>query len=499
MMPLVPILALAMLADPPPAPAPPAPSGPVDVIAAMEKAVTDAVAKAEASVVAIHRFKSEKEGETAAVRGRTPEAPARPPARIDPFMNIDVETADFRSFDYGSGVVVGENGEILTAYHVVIGAARLVVRAPGRQQFEAEILAADPRSDLAVIAPRRKPNARAPKLTPIALGDADALRKGSFLLALGNPFNAAGGTADPDAGLGLRGTRPAGDGRASASWGILSNVARRIEPPPDNLGEPVVRQLRHHPTLLQLDAKLNLGMSGGAVVNLRGELVGVTTTGGDPSGLDAQAGYAIPIDALGRRIVERLRQGKEFEYGFLGVSVDQVVSNKVNIVANGSPADLGNILHDDVIVGIGGVPIADFDGMILALSSMPVGKPVKFKVDRKGEVLEKTVTLSKYPVRGEVIATSRPDPWRGLRVDFTSVLGGAAQAGAVLDTMGKGGIGVLDVESDTPAEAAGLRKGQIITAVDGKSVRTPSDFAEAVAKARGPVKLDTDLGAVTIK
>ena len=72
---------------------------------------------------------------------------------------------------------------------------------------------------------------------------------------------------------------------------------------------------RHQPTLLQLDAKLNLGMSGGAVVNLQGELVGITTTGGNPQGFDAQAGYAIPLDALGRRVVQDLLEGKEATYG----------------------------------------------------------------------------------------------------------------------------------------------------------------------------------------
>ncbi len=483
-------LALATLGEPPHEAAP----SPLDIATAMERAVIDAVAKAEPSVVAIHRFKGEGEAETAAVRGKTPAE--RPPARLDPFGGqLNPEAAEFRSFDYGSGVVIGDEGEILTAYHVVIKASRLVVRAVGRTQFNAEIVAADPRSDLAVIAPIRQPGTRGPKLTPIALGNADALRKGSFLLALGNPFNSAGGSPDAEAGRGVGPQRAGGDGRASVSWGILSNVARRIEPHEDNTPIMPVRQLRHHPTLLQLDAKLNLGMSGGAVVNLKGELVGLTTSGGDPAGFDAQAGYAIPIDALGRSIIEKLKQGKEFEYGFLGVSVNNRASNQVDSVIPGSPADLGNLLHDDVIVAVGGVPIADLDGMILALSDLPVGKPVRLKVMRRGELLEKTVVLSKYPTRGEIIVTSRPEPWRGVRVDFTSAVGN----GLVLETMGKGGIGVAEVESDSAAEAAGLRKGQVITAVDGKPVRTPTDFAEAVAKAKGSVRLETDLGAVTIK
>ncbi len=121
------------------------------------------------------------------------------------------------SFDFGSGVVVGDEGQILTAFHVVRGAAQLIVRAADRQEFEAEIIAADPRSDLAVIVPVAIPGMPAPRLKPIALGDAGQLRKGSFLIALGNPFNAAQ------------------DGKPSASWGILSNVARRVEPEQDEM------------------------------------------------------------------------------------------------------------------------------------------------------------------------------------------------------------------------------------------------------------------------
>lgn len=106
---------------------------------------------------------------------------------------------DTVSYDYGSGVVIGDEGQILTAFHVIKGANRLHVRAAGKQAFEAEVIAADPRSDLAVIVPRTL-DGIPPTLKSIVIGDATKLRKGSFLLALGNPFNAAR------------------DGSASASW-----------------------------------------------------------------------------------------------------------------------------------------------------------------------------------------------------------------------------------------------------------------------------------------
>ncbi len=108
-------------------------------------------------------------------------------------------------------MVIGDRGEILTLFHVVRGARQLIVRAAGRQEFDAEIIAADPRSDLAVIVPVESDGDDPPRLKPIAIGDAGRLRKGAFLIALGNSFNAAR------------------DGTPSASWGILSNIARKLE------------------------------------------------------------------------------------------------------------------------------------------------------------------------------------------------------------------------------------------------------------------------------
>ncbi len=246
--------------------------------------MAEAIAKAEPSVVAIHREKAGNPGETQAVRGRKPAHLLREPTELDVRLRRPSDPDDFISFDYGAGVVIGTKGQILTAFHVVRGAASLKVRATGHRWFYAEVIAADPRSDLAVIAPRALPGVEPPRLKPLAIGDASRLRKGSFLIALGNPFNAAR------------------DGSPSASWGILSNRARRLDVDLDDPADSMTRKnprLQNYPTLLQLDSKLNLGMSGGAVINLSGELVGVTTTASSPAGFDSQAGYAIPMDRIG--------------------------------------------------------------------------------------------------------------------------------------------------------------------------------------------------------
>src|SRR3954454_25107677 len=198
------VLALLALGDPQAQ----SPITPIDIVSALETTLADAIARAEPSVVAIARDKEGKSEDTTAVRGRNPEPAADGPIPFGAFRGFeDPEERDYISTDYGSGVVIGDRGEILTTFHVVKGASLLLVRAQGVKEFKAEVIAADPRSDLAVIAPRPVTGQAPPKLKPIAMGDASTLRKGSFLLSLGNPFNAGR------------------DGRASASWGILANIS----------------------------------------------------------------------------------------------------------------------------------------------------------------------------------------------------------------------------------------------------------------------------------
>jgi S1-C subfamily serine protease len=394
---------------------------------------------------------------------------------------IAPEQSNLISFDFGSGVVIGNRGEILTLFHVVRGARRLIVRAEGRQEFDAEIIAADPRSDLAVIIPSHGEGEPAPRLKPLPIGDASSLRKGAFLIALGNSFNAAR------------------DGSPSASWGILSNVARRLEGNTDDSSLPLRQpQLANYPTLLQLDAKLNLGMSGGAVINLKGELVGLTTMAASPAGFDSMAGYAIPMDKRGRRIVETLKQGHEVEYGLLGIQADTNFTNRVFEVRPNSPAALGELQFNDEIFAVNDVPVVDFDSLILAINAYAAGDSVRLKIRRGDDTIERTIVLAKLAIEGEVIATNRPKAWRGLRVDYMSVLS-LRSFGPNGPEFSIPGVVVTDVEQGSPAAAAGIKKGQLIRRIGGKTIKTPAEFATAAASEAGPVVLDTDLGRLTVK
>lgn len=487
---MTPVLALLALLIP--AAAGPTDDGPapLDVAEALERSVTGAIERARPSVVTIDRIKSE-DGVTRAVRRR--ERAPEPPQDLRELAVLRMQMQgvdrnpvgplgeDFRSYDYASGVVVGDEGETLTTHHAVVGAELLYIRAAGHPPMPAEILAADPRSDLAVVAPIATGplGGEATALRPIPMADADGLRPGTFLLALGNAYNTAR------------------DGQASASFGILANTARRLLPPRNDFDQIEVQpQLQHYSTLLQLDSKLNLGMSGGAVVNLRGELVAITTASANAVGYDPRAGYAIPLDRIGRRAVEALIDGREVEYGFLGITL-QPPANVVELVQPGTPAGEGGLVQGDAIVRVGQTSVEDFDSLIRAVNSQPVGAPVELLIRRGTRELTKEVVLSKFPVEGQVIATNRPRPWRGAMVDFSSVIGPTVDS---LEAMARGGVVVTEVAPGSPAEAAGLRTGLIVATVAGKPVRTPAAFREAVAEYEGePVELGTDRGPLTVE
>ncbi|MHC4176628.1 MAG: S1C family serine protease, partial [Planctomycetota bacterium] len=258
---------------------------------AMEQVLVDVIAGAEESVVAIARVRKERPGETFSFEPR-PDAFDRPMVTTTDPQPTD---PDFIPSEYGTGVVVGRRGLILTAYHVLGEDSEYYVRTHDRKVYPAWIKAADPRSDLAVLA------VDAVDLVPIRFGDASNLKKGRIVIALGNPYAIAR------------------DGQPSASWGMVANLARKAPPAPDETDSSGKRTLHHFGTLIQTDAKLNLGTSGGPLLNLDGEMVGLCVSLAAMVGYETAAGYAIPVDRTFRRAVDTLKSGREVEYGFLGI------------------------------------------------------------------------------------------------------------------------------------------------------------------------------------
>lgn len=459
----------------PPAPAASADDSPAR---ALERQMRGIIDRAEAVVVAVvvsharypggDRSDPGKLGRYFPVPAPGPRFGAPPPPdRLD--LSNPENVADYL---FGSGVVVGD-GLVLTNYHLIDGATKVFVRGPSGKGSYADVHAADARSDLAVLKLLDPiPGLREARFADVRLGEKPTLARGDIVVALGHPQ--AAGVAD---------------GVPSASWGVLSNVRRRAPGP--GREDARTRALHQYGALLQTDARITLGCSGGALLNLDGELVGLTVPTAALVGADTAGGFAIPFDANYRKIVNALRAGREVEYGFLGVSIDPADAGrldaglKLSQVTPNTPASLAGLRPTDRILAIDGNPIIDQDDLFLYIGAALAGSRIELTVARaNGRTQKLPVVLAKYPHALPWLATHRPPAVHGLRVDYTSVL-------LLPNANNRGGppvlpLGVLvrDLAPQSSAEAKFKKLGAgqwIVTHVDGKPVTTPSEFHQAAS------------------
>ena len=436
----------------------------------MEKVLVETIARGEKSVVAIARVRKEAAGETLQPEfrpdpfGRRP-TPLSPPQPNDP---------DFIPNEYGAGVIVDRCGLILTAYQLLGDESDYYVTTADHKTYKATVKGADPRSDLAVL------SIEATDLTPIGLDNAAELKKGQIVISLGNPYAVAR------------------DGQASATWGIVSNLGRKAPTTPsesDPSGRPT---LHHYGTLIQTDTKLSLGTGGGPLLNLKGEMVGLSVVLPPVAGYEAAGGYAIPVDATFRRALETLKQGREVEYGFLGVqpanlrpqeTLTGLHGMRVSQVVPGTPAVRYGLKAGDVVTAVDNTPIYDADGLVLNVGKLPAEAVTRLSVLRGGASRTVEITLTKYAVRGRKIVTAADPAWRGLRVEYpTAVVDDESRGGGAMSFVDDAVI-ATEVAEGSPAWTAGLRRGMLIMQVDGTAIRTPKEFAAAVGRNRGPVQL----------
>jgi serine protease Do len=246
--------------------------------------------------------------------------------------------------------------------------------------------------------------------------------------------------------------------------------------------------------LLQTDARIQLGCSGGALLNLDGKLVGLTTAQAAMVGAETDGGFAIPINAGIRRVIDVLRKGEEVEYGFLGVATDRVPFARraergvyLNRITPNSPADRAGLRAGEQVIAIDGQPVNDYDDMFLHIGLGMAGREIVIKTMRPGGPKETRVRLAKFPLAESGKVTHWPEDVYGLRVDYVSVISRTA-----LDPM-PDGVVVREVIKDSPAEQKKLTEHtDIITEINGVPVTTPKEFyleAEKATRHRQPVRL----------
>lgn len=382
---------------------------------------------------------------------------------------------EFRRQGLGSGVIIDEAGYILTNNHVVGEADKIMVRLSDGREFEAEIKGADPRSDLAVI------KIPAEDLPVATLGDSNELELGEWVMAIGNPFGFAIGGAQP-----------------TVTVGVVSALDRTL-PFSQRTGRRLVG-------LIQTDAAINPGNSGGPLVNLKGEVIGIntaiiTTTGGY-QGL----GFAIEVNRA-KRVLDRLKRGEEVLYGWLGVSVQAVTTPLkeyfeldretgilvINVIPD-SPADKAGLREKDIIMALEGKEVSDIQQFVDAVSGRDPGSEVSLDVIRDGRKRQLDVRLGVHPGTATEVAEEMPDAdIRGLTVETIT-----PEVVRRFDLPVESGVVVTDIEPGSAADRAGIRKGDVITHIEGERVRDKNEFGQILRATSGNVLLRTLRGFVVL-
>ncbi len=347
----------------------------------------------------------------------------------------------------GSGVFYDTLGHVLTNNHVVAGADKLSISTPWGETVDAVLVAADSRTDLAVV--KIDPDLLSREIVPAALGDSDALQVGDWIIAVGSP-------------LGLEQTVTAG---------IVSAIGRDE----DILGDDGFE------AFIQTDAAINPGNSGGPLVNLRGEVVGINSairTAG-PAGGSIGLSFSIPM-SLARIVAEQLIETGYVRRGFLGVGGDPLTRDaalKIGLPANtrglivsgigeDSPAQEVGLAPGDVITAINDQPVKDMSSLRLVVTSTKPGQPLVLDVIRPGGKRERLTTTA----IDRVFAFSD-----GLGFSITYSGENAEQ---LLSTYGVRGAMVAHVFRGSPAESAGLREGDVIIRVGDLPMSSPEELRD---------------------
>ncbi|WP_241591275.1 serine endoprotease DegP [Rosenbergiella epipactidis] len=330
----------------------------------------------------------------------------------------------------GSGVVINaEKGYVVTNNHVVDNASKITVQLSDGRRFEAKVIGKDPRSDIALIQLKDATN-----LTAIKMADSDNLQVGDYTVAIGNPY-----------GLG-----------ETVTSGIVSALGRSG------------LNVDNYENFIQTDAAINRGNSGGALVNLNGELIGINTAILAPDGGNIGIGFAIPSNMVKNLTAQMIEYGqvKRGELGIMGTELNSELAKAIHVNAQrgafisqvlpNSSAEKAGMKPGDVIVSMNGKPLNSFAALRAEVGSLPVGTKLALGVIRDGKPVNVTLELQQ----------SRQDNVSSATI--YAGIEGAELSNSVSD--GQKGIHVDAVKAGSTAARIGLRKGDVILGVNQQSI-----------------------------
>jgi len=370
---------------------------------------------------------------------------------------MDAETPDDMQEGTGSGVILSSNGYIVTNNHVVRDAEALIVTLNDRREFKATVIGTDPSTDLALV------KIDADELPYMPLGNSDHAKVGEWVLAIGNPFNLA----------------------STVTAGIVSAKGRDLH---------IVQDKAPIESFIQTDAVVNPGNSGGALVNLNGELIGINTAIASPTGVFAGYAFAIPSNLVSK-VVEDLRQFGVVQRGYLGIIIRDQSRNKSNKISAGvyvdslaenSAAGAAGVKPGDLVTKIDGQEVNTPPELLEIIGKHRPGDQLTLSVLRDGSSHEFKVTLKNRTGNTDVV--KKPE--------------GAAMLntlGAEFETLSKsearklgltGGIQVKSLNMGKLANQTDMHEGFIITKVSNQPVSNVEDLSNLLQSAKGGVMLE---------
>jgi Do/DeqQ family serine protease len=378
----------------------------------------------------------------------------------DPFFRrfFDVPDTGIPSRSLGSGVIVdAQAGLLITNHHVIKDAAQISVTLNDGRRFDAQIVGTDPESDVAVL------KIDASDLIAVPVADSSALRVGDFVVAIGNPF-----------GLGQ-----------TVTSGIVSALGRR------GLG------IEGYEDFIQTDASINVGNSGGALVNLRGELVGINTAILAPNGGSVGIGFAIP-SKMSITIMNDLVNHGRVRRGLLGIATQDITPQLAEAfglaaaqgalivrVVEGSPANKAGLVPGDVVIAVNGRAVEGSSQLGNAIGLARAGEAVALDIIREGEPMTVKPQLADRQ--------SRVASGGELHPHLEGVLFGETRL-RHRDGETYGGIHVVEVEANSAGWRVGLRQGDFVVGANRQRVGTLEDLARVAAAGRGRLMLQVRRG-----
>jgi len=352
----------------------------------------------------------------------------------------------------GSGVIVKRNGNnvyVLTNNHVAGKADSIKVKLNDGQEFDGKLVGADERQDIALVSFEAKSDS---KIVVATLGDSDEVQTGDICLAMGAPLGYS----------------------QSVTQGIVSATGRSGN------------QIGNLNDFIQTDAAINQGNSGGPLVNIYGEIIGINTWIASNSGGSVGLGFSIPINSIKRAIDDFINKGK-ITYGWLGVSLAEVTDKyKESLDVKGkngafasqifmnSPAFKGGLQAGDFIIELNGKKIKNQDVLVREVGSLPAGETAIFKVIRGGKELTLNVKIEE---RAKDAGNDNSKLWPGF---IASPLSDDLKKELKIEDSKVKGVAVSNVLEKSPAAALRIQNGDVITAVNDKKVTNLSEFYEAL-------------------